>query len=269
MGEFYIDRVILFKPQDYGHTPYRINLYPPQELLLAEDPLLFERDSDSIEPNLVMGIEKNFNEFYNSIQKYPFYSHLIVEYFDACITKDPKLRLGYIWNCFEHMVFIFMNHESNTIVIQDEVYQKLIRTVCDKLTEELLNEDFIFEGLQAEQIWSSIEQQLLKIRMEKAKGIFKTKIREIHIVFQKIIEEFPKEPPILTKQQVIDHFINCINNYPPILRKIEQTFNFFTQNIDDDPWDLLVYFFELRNTEKSKRNPSKKKIKFLLNDRGT
>lgn len=36
-----------------------------------------------------------------------------------------------------------------------------------------------------------------------------------------------------------------------------------------DPWDLLVYFFELRNTEKSKRNPSKKKIKFLLNDRGT
>ena len=29
-----------------------------------------------------------------------------------------------------------------------------------------------------------------------------------------------------------------------------------------DPWDILfVYFFELRNTEKSKRNPSEKKIK--------
>ena len=242
-GKFYIDRIILFKPQEYGHIPYRINLYPSQGLLIAEDPLLFERDSDSIEPNLIKGIEKNFNEFYDSIQKHPFYLNLIQEYLDAIITKDSKLRLGYMWNCFEHMVHIFMKKQSNVIVIQDEIYQKLIRTVRDKLTKELSDADIVYEGLQTEQILYSIEQELFKIR-KKAKGIPKSKIKEIRQEIRKIIEEFPKEPPLLSKEQAIELIKSRFNNYPPILLQIEKTFNFFTQNIGDEDEEDFLYSWD-------------------------
>jgi len=240
-GTFYVDRIIWFKPEGLIHVPYKINLYPPQEFQMAEDPLLNERMIDYMEPNIVMGVEDNFSEFYNSIQKYPVYLDLIEEFCNACTTKDSNLRLANMWICFEHMVNLFMNQEGIVLAIQDEVFQKLIKMVHEKLSAELLNDDIIFEGLQAEQICSKIIQELSNFRIKKAKGIPSSKIKELRIELDKMIKGLQKEPPFLTKEQVIDHFKRGLNNFPPIFLKIERVIKYFEQEIGDEKDDLFYW----------------------------
>ena len=112
-----------------------------------------------------------------------------------------------------------------------------------KLAKELSDADIVFEGLQTEQILSSIEQELFKIR-KKAKEIPKSKIKEIRQEIRKIIEEFPKEPPLLSKEQAIELIKSRFNNYPSILLQIEKTFNFFTQNIGDEDEEDFLYSWD-------------------------
>lgn len=128
-GRFYIDRIIWFKPQGLELVPSKIILYPPQDLLIADVPLLLETFADLEEPVLVRGIELYFEEFYKSTQNYPFYSTIIEEFLNACTTKNPKFSLANIWNCLEHMVFTFMYQESDTYVLQDELYQQLLKNI--------------------------------------------------------------------------------------------------------------------------------------------
>lgn len=227
VGRFYIDRIIWFKPQGLDLIPSEIILYPPQDMLIAGIPLLLETNANLEEPVLVRGIEKYFEEFYRSTQNYPFYSNFIEEFLNACITKNPKFRLGYMWNCLEHMVFTFMYHESTAYVLQDAHFQQLIKKLCGKLMIELKGEDLAMGGLQTDQIVSVINKELLKIR-KKAKDIPKSIFKEINKEIRKIIEEFPKEPPALTKKQAINHLISNFNNYPSIKYQIEKTFEYFS-----------------------------------------
>ncbi|KKN37086.1 hypothetical protein LCGC14_0767000 [marine sediment metagenome] len=245
-GRFYIDRIIWFKPQGLDLIPSKIILYPPQDLLIAGVPLLLETFANREEPVLVRGIEKYFEEFYRSTQNYPFYSNFIKEFLNACVTINPKFRLGYMWNCLEHMVFTFMYHESEAYVLQDELYQQLIKKLCDKLMIELKREDLALGGLQTDQIVSAIINKLHKIR-KKAKDIPKSIFKGINKELRKTIEDFPKEPPALTKRQAIDHLISNFNNFPSIKYQIEKTFEYFSTireeidlNCEDDflfTWD--------------------------------
>lgn len=232
-GRFYIDRIIWFKPQGFDLIPSKIILYPPQDLLIAGVPLLLETFTNREGPVLVQGIEKYFEEFYRSTQNYPFYSNFIEEFLNACVTKNPKFRLGYMWNCLEHMVFTFMHQESDAFVLQDELYQQLIKKLCDKLMIELKREDLALGGLQTNQILSAINKELLKIR-KKAKDIPKSIFKEINKELRKTIEEFPKEPPALTKKQAIVHLISNFNNFPSIKYQIKKTFEYFSLVRDEE-----------------------------------
>lgn len=232
-GSFYIDRIIWFKPLGLDLIPSKIILYPPQDLLIAEFPLLLETFTNQEEPVLVSGVEKYFQEFYNSIQKYPFYSNSIKEFLNACVTRDPKLRLGYMWNCLEHMVFTFMYQEGDTFVLQDELYKQLVKKLCDKLTIELKGEDLALGGLQTDQIISVINKELFKLR-KNAKDIPKRIFKVINKELRKIINEFPKDPPTLTKEKAIDYLISNFNNFPSIKYQIEKTFEYFKSEKDEE-----------------------------------
>jgi len=246
-GRFYIDRIIWFKPQGLDFVPSEIALYPPQDLLIAEVPLLLETFTNLEEPVLVRGIELYFEEFYKSIQNYPFYSNFIEEFLNACVTKNPKFRLAYMWNCLEHMVFTFMNQESDAYVLQDELYQQLLKKICDKLTIELKREDLALGGLQTDQIVSAISNELLKIR-KKAKDFPKSIFKKINKDLRKIIEDFPKKPPKLTKEQAIEHLISNFNNFPSIKYQIEKTFEYFSpvrdEEIELDSEDDFLYTWD-------------------------
>lgn len=228
-GKFYVDRIIFFKNQDFDLIPHTINLYTPQNLFIADDPLLFARESDSIEPNMIRGIEDNFNTFYDSIQNNPQYLNLIHEYLDAIISQDYKLRLAYLWNSFEHMIILFMKQRGGALLIQDDLYQKIIKMIHEKLNKELTDADVYFEGLEIGQIVSALEQPLFKI-YGKAKGVSKEKIKEIRDNIRKIMEDYSKDPPILSKEKAIEEILRCFNNYPSIRLLWEKVFTFFAES---------------------------------------
>ncbi len=140
-----------------------------------------------------------------------------------------------------------MYQESDAYVLQDELYQQLLKKIYDKLTVELKREDLALGGLQTDQIVSAISNKLLKIR-KKAKDIPKSIFKEINKDIRKVIEDFPKEPPKLTKKQAIEHLISNFNNFPSIKYQIEKTIEFFSpvrnEEIDLECEDDFLYTWD-------------------------